>query len=177
MSDLPPPPPPGGGFTPPPPGGGFTPPPPPPPPPGGGFTPPPPPPGGGFTPPPPPPGGGFTPSPPPPGGYVPPAPVGYTGAAVAGPRTDGLAIGALIAGILSLVCFWPLCLGIILGPAAAIMGFISRQRIAASGGTVTGGGLALGGLIVGIIGFIASAAWAIFSIVLATHNSSNTITP
>src|SRR5258706_5272669 len=147
---------------------------------GGVFTPPPPPPGGGFTPPPPPPpppGGGFMPSPPPAGGYVPPPPVGYAGAAVAGPRTDGLAIGALIAGILSIVCFWPFCLGIFLGPAAAIMGFISRQRIAASAGTVGGGGLALAGLILGIIGFIASAAWAIFTIVLATHSTNNTLTP
>jgi hypothetical protein len=106
---------------------------------------------------------------------VPPPPVGYAGAAVAGPRTDGLAIGALIAGILSLVCFWPLCLGIILGPAAAIMGFISRQRIAASGGTVGGGGLALAGLILGIVGFIASAAWAIFTIAIAAHNGGNSI--
>jgi hypothetical protein len=163
MSDLPPPPP-GGGFTPPPP-----------PPPGGDFTPPPPPPGGGFTPSPPPPPGGYVP--PPPGGYVPPPPAGYAGAGVAGRRTDGLAIGALIAGILSLVCFWPLCLGIILGPAAAIMGFISRQRVAASGGTVGGGGLALAGLVLGIIGFIASAAWAIFSIVIASHSGTNTITP
>src|SRR5487761_466852 len=151
MSDLPPPP--GGGFASPPP-----------PPPGGGFTPPPPPPGGYVPPPPPPPGGGFTPSPPPPGGYVPPPPVGYSGAAVASPRTDGLATGALIAGI-------------ILGPAAAIMGFISRHRIAASSGTVGGGGLAVAGLILGIIGFIASAAWAIFSIFLASHSNSNTITP
>jgi Domain of unknown function (DUF4190) len=95
--------------------------------------------------------------------------MGYTGAAVAGRRTDGLAIGALIAGILSLVCFWPFCLGLLLGPAGAIMGFISRQRIAASGGTVAGGGLALAGLILGIVGFIASAAWAIFSIVTAAH--------
>lgn len=126
---------------------------------------------------PPPPAGGFTPPPPPPGGYVPPPPAGYAGAAVAGRRTDGLAIGALIAGILSLVCFWPLCLGIILGPAAAIMGFISRQRIAASAGTVGGGGLALAGLILGIVGFIASAAWAIFTIILATHSTTNTITP
>ena len=109
---------------------------------------------------------------------MPPPPVGYAGgAAVAGPRTDGLAIGALIAGILSLVCFWPLCLGIILGPAAAIMGFISRQRIAASSGTVGGGGLALAGLILGILGFIASAAWAIFSILLTTHSVNNTLTP
>ena len=136
--------------------------------------PPPPPPGGGFTPPPPPPGGEFTPSPPPPGGFVPPPPAGYTAAGTTGPRTDGLAIGALIAGILSLICFWPLCLGIILGPAAAIMGFISRQRIAASAGTVGGNGLALAGLVLGIVGFIASAAWAIFTIVLASNTGSTT---
>jgi Domain of unknown function (DUF4190) len=107
---------------------------------------------------------------------VPPAPVGYTGAAVAGPRTDGLAIGALIAGILSLVCSVA-CLGIILGPAAAIMGFISRQRIAASGGTVSGGGLAIAGLILGIVGFIASAAWAIVFIVNASHSGNTINTP
>jgi hypothetical protein len=98
------------------------------------------------------------------------------GAAVAGPRTDGLAIGALIAGILSLICFWPLCLGIILGPAAAIMGFISRQRIAASSGTVGGGGLAIAGLILGIVGFLASAAWAVFSIFIASQ-AGTTNTP
>jgi hypothetical protein len=103
--------------------------------------------------------------------------MGYAGAGVAAPRTDGLAIGALIAGILSLVCFWPLCLGIILGPAAAIMGFISRQRIAASGGTVRGGGLALAGLIIGIVGFIASAAWAVVFIVTASHSGNTINTP
>jgi hypothetical protein len=92
----------------------------------------------------------------------------------AGPRTDGLAIGSLIAGILSLVCFWPFCLGILLGPAAAIMGFISRQRIAASGGTVGGGGLALAGLILGVVGFLASAAWAIAWIFLVSHGSTTT---
>ena len=107
---------------------------------------------------------------------MPPPPGGYAGAAVAGPRTDGLAIGALIAGILSLVCFFPICLGIILGPAAAIMGFISRQRIAASAGTVGGGGMALAGLILGIVGFIASAAWAISWIFLVSHSATNTLT-
>jgi uncharacterized protein DUF4190 len=161
MSDLPPPPPPGGGFTPPPP------------------PPPPPPPGGGFTPPPPPPGGGFVPTPPPGGGYVPPPPVGYTptGAGYAGARTDGLAIGSLIAGILSLICFWPFCLGVLLGPAAAIMGFISRQRIAASAGSVGGGGLALAGLILGVVGFLASAAWAITWIFVISHTPTSSSTP
>jgi hypothetical protein len=150
---------------------------PPPPPPGGGFTPPPPPPGGGFTPapPPPPPGGGFTPPPPPGGGFVPPPPGGYTptGAGYAGKRTDGLAIGSLIVGILSLICFWPLCLGILLGPAAAIMGYISRQRVAASGGALGGAGLALAGLIIGVVGFLASAAWAITYILIVANSSSS----
>ena len=97
---------------------------------------------------PPPPGGGFVP--PPPGGYSPVA-AGY-----AAPRTDGLAIAALVIGILSLVCSF-VCLGIILGPVAAIMGFIARQRVASSGGTLGGGTLALIGLVLGIIGFILSA--------------------
>ena len=158
MSDLPPPPPSGGGYTPPPP-------PPPPPPPGGGFTPPPPP----------PPSGGLPPAPPPGGGYVPPPPMGYSqaGAGYAATRTDGLAIGSLICGILSLVCFWPLCLGILLGPAAAIMGFISRQRVAASGGTVGGGGLALAGMILGVVGFLASAGWAIAYIFIVSQAASS----
>jgi hypothetical protein len=157
MSDLPPPPPPGGEFNPSPP----------PPPAGGSHIPPPPP------PPPPPGGGGFTPAPPP-SGYVPPPPGGYAmaGAGVVGPRTDGLAIGALISGILAVVCFW-ICLGLILGPAAAIMGFISRQRIAASGGTVAGGGLALAGMILGIVGFVLTCIEVIWFVAVA-HNTSTT---
>jgi hypothetical protein len=96
------------------------------------------------------------------------------GAGYASARTDGLAIGSLIAGILALICFWPFCLGILLGPAAGIMGFISRQRIAASGGTVGGGGLALAGLILGVVGFLASAGWAIAWIFFVAHNSTTT---
>ena len=84
------------------------------------------------------------PPPPPPGGGYQPAGAGY-----ASPRTDGLAIASLIVGILSL-----LCCGVILGPAAAIMGFISRNRIAQSGGAVGGGGMAMAGLILGIVGFL-----------------------
>ena len=166
MSDLPPPPP----------GGGYNPPPPPPPPPsaGGGYNPPPPP-------PPPPGGGSFVPPPPPPssGGYVPPPPTGYAPgpAGFAGARNDGLGIASLVVGILSIVCAWPFCLGILLGPAAAIMGFISRQRVASSGGTLGGGGLALAGLILGVIGFVISAGWALTWIFALSHGTTtnNTI--
>ena len=76
----------------------------------------------------------------------------------AGRRIDGLAYAALITGILSLVLSLVLLgiPGLLLGPVAAIMGFISRRRIAASLGTLGGGGVALAGLILGVIGFGAS---------------------
>ncbi len=92
-----------------------------------------------------------------PGGY------GY-----ASPRTDGLAIASLITGIISLVCSF-ICLGVLLGPTAAIMGFISRQKVAASGGTVGGGTLALVGMILGILGFLASVGF--FLVIVASARS------
>ena len=95
---------------------------------------------------PPPPAGGYTA----PGGAYGGGPAGY-----AAPRTDGLAIASLIVGILSIVCT-AACLGVILGPTAAIMGFIARQRVSSSGGAVGGGALAIVGLVLGIIGFLAS---------------------
>src|SRR6267378_3199181 len=150
-------------------------PPPPPPPPGDSSNPPPPPPpsGGGYNPtppPPPPPRGGYNP-PPPPGMYMPP------GAGYAGQRTDGLAIAALVIGIVSIVCSI-VCLGIVLGPTAAIMGFISRQRVATSGGTIGGGSLALVGLILGVVGFVASVGWFFYVVVSgAFNNSAATPTP
>jgi hypothetical protein len=52
------------------------------------------------------------------------------------------------------------------------MGFISRQRIATSGGAVGGGALAIVGLVLGIVGFIASVAWFFFIIISGSLNQS-----
>jgi hypothetical protein len=41
------------------------------------------------------------------------------------------------------------------------MGFISRQKVATSGGAVGGGTLALVGMILGILGFLASVGFAL----------------
>src|SRR5450759_2439125 len=162
MSDVAPPPPP-------PSGGGMTPPPPPPPPGGGGMAPPPSG-GGGMAPPPPPPPMGSGHVPPPPAGGYSPMSAGY-----AAPRNDGLAVAALIVGILSLVCSF-LCLGVVLGPTAAIMGFISRQRIATSGGALGGGTMAMIGLVLGVIGFVASVGW-FFLFIGGIISSSTNSTP
>ena len=91
-------------------------------------------------------------------------------AGYAAPRTDGLAIASLVIGIVSIVCAGG-CLGVILGPTAAIMGFISRQRVSTSGGMVSGGTMALVGLILGIVGFVLSVGAVFFWI--ATINSSS----
>jgi hypothetical protein len=96
--------------------------------------------------------------------------------AYGGPRTDGLAIAALVVGILAIPCSIA-CLGVFLGPAAAIMGFISRQRVTASGGTLGGGGMAIAGLILGIIGFVISVLWFFFWVYGISHSSSITTTP
>jgi uncharacterized protein DUF4190 len=105
---------------------------------------------------------------------VPPAPQGYgpPGAGYAAQRTDGLAIASLVIGICSIVCSFA-CLGVILGPTAAIMGFIARQRIATSSGALGGGALATIGLILGIIGFLASVG-AFFAIVMTGMFSNST---
>ena len=112
--------------------------------------------------------------PPPPGSFVPGgyAPAGYGYAAQ---RMDGLAIASLIIGAISLLCSF-FCLGIILGPTAAIMGFISRQRIATSGGAVRGGGMALAGLILGVLGFAISVVF-FFLWISGTINSFTNSTP
>ncbi|HSS61617.1 MAG TPA: DUF4190 domain-containing protein [Candidatus Limnocylindrales bacterium] len=96
------------------------------------------------------------------------APAGY---GYASQRTDGLAIASLVIGIVSIVCSVA-CLGIILGPTAAILGFISRQRISTSGGAVGGGTLAIVGLVLGIVGFIASVGWFFYVIVSGAFNNS-----
>ena len=93
------------------------------------------------------------------------------GAGYAGQRTDGLAIAALVIGIVSIVCSI-VCLGIIFGPTAAIMGFISRQRIATSGGMMGGGTLALVGLILGIVGFVASVGWFFYVVASGAFNNA-----
>ncbi len=60
------------------------------------------------------------------------------GSAPTAPRTDRLAIGALVLGILS-IAFSLVCLGLVFGPFAIAIGVRSRAQIVASGGGCDGG--------------------------------------
>ena len=66
----------------------------------------------------------------------------------------GLAIAALVAGIVSLLGS-VLGLGLILGPVAALLGFASRRR--------GGGNLAWTAIALGFIAFFASGAWLAYA--------------
>jgi len=70
-------------------------------------------------------------------------------------RTDTAAIAALVCGIVSLggLVFPPL-LG--LGIAGIILGWTARRRIARSGGTLKGNAIAIGGLVLGVLGSLLS---------------------
>lgn len=114
--------------------------------------------------PPPPPPSGL-----PPGGGIPPAPMGggYSGYAVAQPRTPGLAIAALVLGIIAAVSLVLgfFCYGlvsIVCGAIALFLGLRARGQIKASGGALGGYGMAQAGWIIGLVSLILGVLELVF---------------
>ncbi len=71
-------------------------------------------------------------------------------------QTNGLAVGALVLGILSFFC-----VGLLLGPIAIVLGFLGRKKANEEMGG-SGAGMALAGIVTGALGFIASALFIFF---------------
>jgi len=94
---------------------------------------------------PPPPGGGYGP-----GGYPPPPPQPYAGYTPppAAPK-NGLGVAALIVAIIALFSVFG---GVVLGVVAVILGFLGWQR--ARRGEATNGGIAIAGIVLGILSII-----------------------
>jgi len=87
------------------------------------------------------------------------------------PKTSGKATTSLVLGVVSMVCF-----GFFTGIPAIIVGMRARKEIRHSQGRVSGDGLALGGIITGIIGsLIGVALIALFIGVIAVGNSVNDV--
>ncbi|MGW0545665.1 DUF4190 domain-containing protein [Streptomyces altiplanensis] len=105
------------------------------------------------------------------GGY--PGYPGYGGpagwAGQQGPA-NGFGITAMVLGIISVTFFCAYGLGIILGILALIFGILGRKRV--QRGEATNSGMALAGIILGIVGFVLSAAF-IGVIVWAIVQSEN----
>ncbi|MFI7004084.1 DUF4190 domain-containing protein [Nocardia sp. NPDC050175] len=96
---------------------------------------------------------------PPPGQYPPPAgyppPGGQPGPPTywqESPKGKGLAITALVLGILALLSFWTLVGGYLFGAFAVIFGIVALVKTRS--GRAGGGGMAIAGLILGALGLI-----------------------
>lgn len=87
-----------------------------------------------------------------PDGYV---PVGWTGVPRP-PRLDGMAIAAILCGAGGLLCGLSPVLGL-------VFGFVARSRIRSSNGELTGGGLALAGIIVSALMLVVVVAVLVLS--------------
>ncbi len=93
----------------------------------------------------------------------PPPPPGFEQYPAAGPpKTHSKATASLVCGIVGLF----LC-GVVLGPVAIYLGNTARREIRASGGRLSGDGLATAGIVLGIIAVAAFIAGVIF--VIATN--------
>lgn len=85
-------------------------------------------------------------------GYGPPPGYGQApGYGTARPR-NGFGIAALVLGLLALLLSWTIVGGIIFGILALIFGLLGRAR--AKRGESTNGGVAIAGVVLGIIGLI-----------------------
>ena len=93
-----------------------------------------------------------------PGWQAPPPPPFPAG----GQRQQGLAIGSLVCGILSILCCW---LGFLPGIAAVVLGLISMNKEKSDPAGYGGRGMAMGGVITGGIGILISLGWIILNIV------------
>ena len=69
-------------------------------------------------------------------------------------QNNGMAIAALVCGILSLLAFWACFVGILLGILAVVFGFLGRSKAREMNGN--GAGMALAGLITGGLGLLVS---------------------
>lgn len=99
----------------------------------------------------PPPPGDPQPPPPPAGQSWPPPTPAYGQPAAPGAPTNQKAIWALVLGILGV-----LCCGIFTAIPALIVGILANKEIGASGGSQTGRGMAIAGIVLGIAGIIFS---------------------
>jgi hypothetical protein len=111
-------------------------------------------------------------------GYPPPA-YGQPYAAYPAGPTDGRAIAALVCSVIGLAVGVPLgifCLGLpglILGAIGLALGFSANQRIGESNGALRGRGLAMGGIVVGVVAVVISLIVLVIWIVGLAYSTTH----
>ncbi len=97
---------------------------------------------------------------------VPPAPQmpGYP-TMQAGPKNNGLAIASMVTSIVSVFC-----LGVF-GIVGAIMGHVALGQVNKSGGTQTGKGMAIAGIVIGWLTFALFLVYIVLVVAVADDSS------
>ncbi len=96
-------------------------------------------------------------------------PAAWTGQHAPAPA-NGYGVAAMVLGIIAVTFFCAYGLGVILGILALIFGILGRKRV--QRGEATNNGMALAGIILGVVGFVLSAAFIGF-LVWAIVQSEN----
>lgn len=97
-----------------------------------------------------------------PGGFPPPGGGGFGGPVQ---QSNGLAVTALVLGIVSLACIYPL------GIVAVIVGFLALRKAKDLGGA--GRGQAIGGIVTGAIAFVVAIILLLVFVVFANEVDNN----
>jgi hypothetical protein len=110
----------------------------------------------------------YTPPPPPPQGPGDPGgvPPGYGAPAYGAPQSSTKAVLSLVIGIVSLPLGFCCAFFGLVGIAAIVLSRSAQGEIAASGGALTGDGMARAGFILGIIGCVLGVILTIVNIAL-----------
>lgn len=84
-------------------------------------------------------------------------------------RRNGLGVAALVLGLLAVLSSITVVGGIVLGIAAIVLGVLARARVKRR--EADNGGVALAGLLLGILGIVLSAALLAFSVSIFNSDS------
>lgn len=98
----------------------------------------------------------------------------YSSPPQARPLGSGLAIAALVLGILALLTFWTIVGGILLGLVAIVLGVVALRRV--KKGLAAGRGLAIAGVVLGILGLLLSLAFVALSAWVFNTSGGSTLT-
>lgn len=98
-------------------------------------------------------------------------PAGYGYGYPSAPKNDGMAIAALVCGIVAIPMYCGI--GLVLGVLGVVFGIISMRKIDRSGGTLTGRGMALAGAICGGVGLAINLIFWVWVIAAGIAGSSN----
>ena len=86
------------------------------------------------------------------------------GQPAARPRGAGMAIAALVLGILALLFCWTIVGGVLLGLGAIVLGILASTR--ARRGVSSGFGMAVAGIVLGLLGLLASGLLVVLGLTI-----------